>query len=327
MTIKFHSFWPALLIAGMAATGYGAQVFNSTFDAAGTSSTLVGVVAETGQVWAESPKAEVNDSRGKGTLGTDPAYGQLSTVGAGAAQEGYYWQGNSIDLGQTISEGILRLDFDFKRHRTSGHNGSAELVLSLASDNQEMALIWNGGYLKVGGSIIGYDQGAWQKTMDMAISTGNVHVQLFLDMDAQTGTLSYDQYDATNSGSVNLDPITQGDISFDRIWLTLRTMDETMGYDNIAIDYQALIIPGDANYDGIVDDNDAAVLALNWQSGPDAAWAMGDFNADGWVNDSDATILAPNWQAGVLQTTSVPEPGGIVLLLCGMALAAMWIRR
>ena len=327
MTIKLHIFWPVLLIAGMATSGYGSQVFNSTFDAAGTSSTLVGVVAETGQVWAESPKAEVNDSRGKGTLGTDPAYGQLSTVGAGAAQEGYYWQGNSIDLGQTISEGILKLDFDFKRHRTSAHNGSAELVLSLASENQEMALIWNGGSLKVGGSIVGYDQGAWQKTMDMAISTGNVHVQLLLNMDAQTGTLSYDQYDATNSGSVDLDPITQGDIMFDRIWLTLRTMDETMGYDNITIDYQAQIVPGDANYDGLVDDNDATVLAENWQSGPDATWTMGDFNSDGWVDDFDATILAANWQSGSTSTASVPEPSGIVLLLCCMASWVMLVRR
>ena len=129
----------------------------------------------------------------------------------------------------------MTLTFDLKRHRTSGHNGSAELNVAL-DGSTEMALIWNGGSLKVGGSVVGYDGGAWQKSLDMGISTGDVAVELVLDMDAQTGTLSYDQYGSANSGSVALGAITSANISFDSLLLTLRTIDETMGYDNIMVD-------------------------------------------------------------------------------------------
>ena len=178
----------------------------------------------------------------------------------------------------------------------------------------------------MGGSIVGYDNGAWQKSMDMNLSNGSIHVGLVLDMDSQTGTLSYDQYDAINSGSVDLDPITEGDVSFDRIWLTLRTSDETMGYDNIIVDYLAPEIPGDANGDGLVNDTDGAALAANWQQS-NKAWADGDFNADGWVDDADASIMAANWGYGASEATAVPEPSGIVLWLCVAALAALRRRR
>ena len=70
--------------------------------------------------------------------------------------------------------------------------------------------------------------------------------------------------------------------------------------------------PGDANFDGTVDDADAAILAANWQTQGGASWAMGDFNYDGNVDDIDATIMAVNW--GTV-ATAVPEPGTIALLL------------
>ena len=55
------------------------------------------------------------------------------------------------------------------------------------------------------------------------------------------------------------------------------------------------ILPGDANRDGAVDDDDAIVLTRNWQKQTSATWADGDFNADGLVGDFDATILAQHW--------------------------------
>ncbi|MEA1950791.1 MAG: PEP-CTERM sorting domain-containing protein, partial [Planctomycetota bacterium] len=197
-----------------------------------------------------------------------------------------------------------------------------------ASDDQEMALIWNGGYLKVGGSIVGYDEGAWQKTMDMAISTGSVHVQLILDMNAQTGTFSYDQYDAdpANSGSVALDAITEADISFDRIWLTLRTVEETMGDDNITVDYQPPT-PGDFNTDGAVDVSDLGILATNYGTMSGMGWEDGDANGDEAVDVSDLGVLATNYGTGTATASAVPEPSIVILLLCGMASLAMRIRR
>ncbi len=72
-------------------------------------------------------------------------------------------------------------------------------------------------------------------------------------------------------------------------------------------------IPGDTNFDRVVNDNDAATLAENWLAG-DATWAMGDFNDDGLVNELDATLLAANWQTGTAPGASVPEPSCLVLL-------------
>lgn len=72
--------------------------------------------------------------------------------------------------------------------------------------------------------------------------------------------------------------------------------------------------PGDANADGKVDADDAALLAANWLSA--GKWGQGDFNGDGIVNDIDATIMATNWTAAG-GSASVPEPGVIALLLSG----------
>ena len=72
-------------------------------------------------------------------------------------------------------------------------------------------------------------------------------------------------------------------------------------------------IPGDANGDGVVNGDDAALLAQNWLSGPNATWQMGDFNDDGYVNEIDASMLAANWQSGT-SSQSAPEPSAIVFL-------------
>ncbi|NLE38225.1 MAG: cadherin-like domain-containing protein [Pirellulaceae bacterium] len=58
----------------------------------------------------------------------------------------------------------------------------------------------------------------------------------------------------------------------------------------------AVQVPGDANDDGVVDAEDAKILASNWgKSG--MTWADGDFNDDGAVNAIDAAILAANFDA------------------------------
>ncbi len=53
-------------------------------------------------------------------------------------------------------------------------------------------------------------------------------------------------------------------------------------------------IPGDANGDGLVDENDIQIMAQNWYA-EYATWEMGDFNGDGMVGPADASILAANW--------------------------------
>ena len=81
-------------------------------------------------------------------------------------------------------------------------------------------------------------------------------------------------------------------------------------------------LPGDANYDGVVDAADAAYLSANWLS-TDASWSDCDFNSDGIVDDIDATILAANWQSAASQPpAAVPEPHYAALLL-GLLIAGL----
>lgn len=51
-----------------------------------------------------------------------------------------------------------------------------------------------------------------------------------------------------------------------------------------------ILIPGDANGDGVVDQNDCAIVKANLGKS-DMWWSQGDFNHDGTVSPSDLTIL------------------------------------
>lgn len=85
---------------------------------------------------------------------------------------------------------------------------------------------------------------------------------------------------------------------------------------------------GDATLDGIVDERDAAVLALNWRRTDVVLWEDGDFNADGRVDERDASILASHWQGtseGVRAT--VPEPGSISMAIGAVAALLVFCRR
>jgi hypothetical protein len=86
--------------------------------------------------------------------------------------------------------------------------------------------------------------------------------------------------------------------------------------------------PGDANRDGVVNDEDASILGANWRS-TTATWETGDFNGDHNVNDADAAVLAAHWGMRV-DEESVPEPATAVSLLLGLLTVttlAAWHRR
>jgi hypothetical protein len=95
------------------------------------------------------------------------------------------------------------------------------------------------------------------------------------------------------------------------------------------LDYMLLVqvpepIPGDANNDGRVDEEDAATLATYW--GQSGGWAQGDFNGDSVINAADASILAAHWgdwtgQSG--ESGAVPEPTMILMSLVGAVMLSM----
>jgi hypothetical protein len=106
-----------------------------------------------------------------------------------------------------------------------------------------------------------------------------------------------------------------------------------------------ILLPGDANLDGVVDAKDLLILAENYdQSG--RWWEQGDFNHDGIVNALDLQMLASHYGQGTLfdgggpaastaaafaadwataqaEAATVPEPGGVGVLMLGVAAALL----
>jgi hypothetical protein len=65
-------------------------------------------------------------------------------------------------------------------------------------------------------------------------------------------------------------------------------------YDVVDIGAYEYRLPGDANRDLKVNILDAAIFAANFGS-TDAVWEMGDFTADGLVDEQDAAVIASHW--------------------------------
>jgi hypothetical protein len=137
-------------------------------------------------------------------------------------------------------------------------------------------------------------------------------------------------YDATVSNGTN--SFTANDLGWRTSgaqvggYLSFATRSSTTGeirafsLDEVVIT-QAMI-PGDTNGNGIVDVDDAKVVAQNWGSNVGTGgFAAGDFNGDGVVNAADTAILAANWgNHNGESVAGVPEPSMIVLLAAGLAL-------
>jgi autotransporter-associated beta strand protein len=83
---------------------------------------------------------------------------------------------------------------------------------------------------------------------------------------------------------------------------------------------------GDANLDGVVNDDDVTIVGATYAPGlPQASWALGDFDFNGFVDDDDVTLLgvfydpsAPPLAAPGASVVAVPEPGTVTLLLTGL---------
>jgi len=80
-------------------------------------------------------------------------------------------------------------------------------------------------------------------------------------------------------------------------------------------------LPGDANFDGVVDQFDVDIVRLSY-NGSGLTWAEGDFTYDGLVDIVDLNVLAANYGATSVSTGDpVPEPASLALLgLSGLAL-------
>lgn len=77
--------------------------------------------------------------------------------------------------------------------------------------------------------------------------------------------------------------------------------------------------PGDANFDGIVNSQDLALISSNWLAANAFHLGNGDVNGDGIVNSQDLALVSSNWLGttpplpGSGSATAVPEPSSIML--------------
>ncbi|MEX2138042.1 MAG: hypothetical protein WD894_02185 [Pirellulales bacterium] len=84
---------------------------------------------------------------------------------------------------------------------------------------------------------------------------------------------------------------------------------------------------GDANLDGVVNDDDVTIVGATYAPGvPQPHWALGDFDYNGFVDDDDVTLLGVFYDPSALPPTAaapanplvisaVPEPSTLVLFI------------
>jgi hypothetical protein len=92
---------------------------------------------------------------------------------------------------------------------------------------------------------------------------------------------------------------------------------------------------GDANLDGVVNDDDVTIVGAVYAPGvPNANWANGDFDYNGFVDDDDVTLLGalynpaatpiPAPEAGGGGVAAVPEPATWLMLALGGLAAGLF---
>lgn len=107
---------------------------------------------------------------------------------------------------------------------------------------------------------------------------------------------------------------------FDKIVFDFTATDGTA---LMRLDLHTLKQMGDANGDGMVDEDDLAIVNINFGAFGDEA--DGDLNGDGIVNDEDLTLVLRNFGQSLPSATDVPEPGSALLL--GLGLLCLTQRR
>jgi hypothetical protein len=90
---------------------------------------------------------------------------------------------------------------------------------------------------------------------------------------------------------------------------------------------------GDANLDGVVNDDDVTIVGAAYAPGvPQPSWALGDFDYNGFVDDDDVTLLGAFYDPTAAplisatpssNVTAVPEPGTWALLIAAIVVISL----
>ncbi len=196
------------------------------------------------------------------------------------------------------------------------------------------------GHLVVSGSTLNGDQSAFG-IFEIDPLTGNRTV--IADGTVGTGPWQQDVYTlAVESGGTIL-LVANGGTGFDgiltvdpatgnRAFLSDATHGGGASFMRV-FDVAVAPLPGDANGDGIVNGQDFAQIASQWNR--TGLFLVGDNNSDGIVNGQDMALVASNWltvsanyaPAVSAPAVAVPEPSTFVLLLVTAQLScalSMW---
>jgi hypothetical protein len=97
---------------------------------------------------------------------------------------------------------------------------------------------------------------------------------------------------------------------------------------------------GDANLDGVVNDDDVTIVGATYAPGvAQPSWALGDFDYNGFVDDDDVTLLGafydpsapplnnPLEEPGANSAAAVPEPASLILALVAVVGSSVLVRR
>jgi hypothetical protein len=87
-------------------------------------------------------------------------------------------------------------------------------------------------------------------------------------------------------------------------------------YGGLPVDGSSVIIRhtriGDANLDGVVNDDDVTIVGAMYAPGvANAAWGNGDFDYNGFVDDDDVTLLGALYNPAATPIPAAPGAGGV----------------
>ncbi len=321
------------LVVGLSASDTGRlTITNGTL--AGTSARVAAQALAVGNLTvAGSGMLRLSDSL---TLGTGQAALRVET--GGTAQIGsalFVTQSGRVDLAGgsiTVGSGALELAASTLRIRSDGRLSAAGIIDGhLVSDGlvrtgpSPATLNVTGDFwqtntgtleLTINGSQPGIDQ-------DQLLVGGEVMLDGLLDLSLDsTLSIAYGDFftliDATG--------LVSG--MFDEIDGLLLSATQSLAviydpHDVVAI----VVLPGDANLDGVVDTSDFNVWNANKFTTGSVGWSNADFNGDGVVDTSDFNIWNSNKFTSVDAARLVPEPDGLPWLAAFLLLIGCWMRR
>ena len=230
----------------------------------------------------------------------------------------------------TLQSGSARIDSDVPTGGSLGttvqsgaHLQTARLLQNglTLSGNSKVTLLPSGGTSKVtslnvssagatlditnNAIVVDYSSTSPIATIRQRLTSGRGGVGLgkgWSGAGITSSTVSADNASAANSTSVGF---------VENVLLPLGAYGNFRG---VPVDATSVLIAytrtGDANLDGVVDDDDVTILGANYAPGvPKPAWALGDFDYNGFVDDDDVTLLGAFYNPGAAALT-LPSPGG-----------------